>query len=94
MAGWAEADTDTGHKTMMRPANRKGLRRLRQLFLWRLGLLCPFAMIIDVMWGDDPDGGPLYATDTIWKYVYCLRKAGWDIDTWPGLGYLCKASAV
>jgi len=75
-------------------ANRKGLRRLRQLFLWRLGLLCPFAMIIDVMWGDDPDGGPLYATDTIWKYVYCLRKTGWDIDTWHGLGYLCKASTV
>lgn len=38
--------------------------------------------LIDALWGDDPDGGPLCVEEIVRQYIHCLRKhlkPGYDI---------------
>ena len=70
-------------------ANRSIIGRLRQLFLWNLGRLCHHDMIIDVLWGDDQNGGPLTIDNNISVYIHRLRNLGWDIQNLHGRGYIC-----
>lgn len=70
-------------------ANRSIMGRLRQLFLWNLERLCLHETIRDVLWGDDPEGGPIWAHHDISVRVHWLRKLGWVFETIVGRGYIC-----
>ena len=75
-----------------KPVNRSIGARFRQLLLWRLGRLCTHEMIFDVLWGDDPSGGPMNALNNVKVLVCRLRKRGWDIETWHGVGVICHSA--
>ena len=85
----ARAERERRVAKYRRPVNKVISKRLRQLFLWRLGLLCENEMIEDVLWGDDPGGGPLNIENSIKVYVHQLRLLGWKIGTHWGRGYIC-----
>lgn len=59
---------------------------LRQTLLWQQGRFVPYEALIDVLWGDDEDGGPMDARHCIREYVYGLRGIGENIETWPWVG--------
>lgn len=57
------------------------------------GRLVPCADLIDVIWGNDPDGGPLTANNTIRVYIYRIKEhlkilnSNWKITNIWGIGY-------
>lgn len=61
---------------------------VRLLFALRSRRIASHGMIVDALWGDDPDGGPLCAEEVIRTYICNLRKKGFRIRTLYGQGYL------
>ena len=59
---------------------------LLQALLWQLDRFVPYDAVIDVVWGNNPDGGPLYAKSVISIMVFRLRQEGHNIETWTGIG--------
>lgn len=59
---------------------------LRQALLWQCDRFVPYPAVIDLLWGDQADGGPLYAIPIIHQYVLKLRQEGHVIETWWGIG--------
>ncbi|KKL74698.1 hypothetical protein LCGC14_2062310 [marine sediment metagenome] len=59
---------------------------LLQALLWQLDRFVPYDAIIELLWGDDPDGGPLYAKNIVAVMIHRLRKRGYNIETWAGIG--------
>jgi hypothetical protein len=43
--------------------------------------------LIDAMWGDDPEGGPLDADGIMRQHIYSLRQRDYPIRNYPKLGY-------
>jgi hypothetical protein len=72
-----------------KPANQYLKARFRQLMLWRLGRFCPRGMIWEILWGDDPHGGPRNPSNIIALLVFDLRRDGWKIENRWGQGYTC-----
>ena len=46
--------------------------------------------MVEILWGDDEDGGPESATRTIAVHIAHLRKAGHRIETWARVGWRYK----
>ncbi len=61
---------------------------VRLLFALRSRRIASHGMIVDALWADDPDGGPLCAEEVIRTYICNLRKKGFRIRTIYGQGYL------
>ena len=59
---------------------------LRQALLWQLDRFVPYEAAKDLLWGNDPDGGPLYADNIIHVLVMQLRREGCVIEIWYGVG--------
>lgn len=59
---------------------------LRQALLWQLDRFIFYGALIELLWGDDPEGGPLSARNSIHQYVLKLRQKGYVIEIWWGLG--------
>lgn len=51
------------------------------------GLPLSYANLIDAVWPDDLDGGPLYAKDIIRIRVLHLRRLGYPVRTYHTFGY-------
>lgn len=76
------------------PRNRLGVKHiyfkkkdvLRQALLWQLDRFVPYKAIEDLLWGHQEDGGPLYAHHVIAVMIHYLRKQGYNIETWSGIG--------
>ena len=60
--------------------------RLRQALLWQLGRVVTYESLEDVLWGDDEDGGPLFARAILHKQVMLLRRDGISIENFHGKG--------
>jgi DNA-binding response OmpR family regulator len=43
--------------------------------------------LVEYVWGDDEDGGPVGAREMIRMYAVMLRRMGWEIDNIHGRGY-------
>ncbi len=67
-------------------------RILLQALLWQLDRFIPYDAIIDLLWGDDPDGGPLNAQNVIAVMVHRLRQQGHKIETWHGIGLRMRSN--
>jgi DNA-binding response OmpR family regulator len=65
--------------------------RLLSLLASRPGRRFTLAEILDEVWGDDPSGGPLSASNGIGIRVYRLRKTGLNIVSHYG-GYSYHAA--
>lgn len=53
----------------------------------------PYEAIIDVLWGDDPDGGPMNTRMNIQVYAARLRTRygrRWKLTTIPGYGLMIE----
>lgn len=61
--------------------------RERFLSLLRSRPFVTHADAIDALWGTNENGGPLYAQHILAIYVSRLRRAGHEIENYPGLGY-------
>jgi hypothetical protein len=61
--------------------------RERFLSMLRLRTFLPHADAIKALWGDNSDGGPLYAQHILAIYVARLRRAGHAIENYRGIGY-------
>jgi DNA-binding response OmpR family regulator len=61
----------------------------RDLVLYALlsGRVWHVADLVDLIWGNEPEGGPLTAEEFIRKEVHCLRKAGFIIGSRYAVGY-------
>ena len=64
---------------------------LYQALLWQLDRFIPYDAAIDLLWGNDPDGGPLHAKNVLAIIVHRLRKQGYKIETWSGVGLRMKS---
>jgi hypothetical protein len=65
------------------------IRSDRERFLWMLRSrpVLTHAEAIEALWGEDGNGGPLYAQHILAIYVARLRKAGHSIENCRGAGY-------
>ena len=63
---------------------------LRQALLWQLDRFIPYYAMADLLWGLDRDGGPLRTTNVIHQYVMYLRRDGYKIECWHGVGMRMK----
>ena len=63
---------------------KKGI--LRQALLWQLDRFIPYEAVVDLLWGDRNDGGPLWALNNIHILVMKLRREGYVIEIWYGIG--------
>lgn len=75
------------------PLHRVGRRMsqervLLQTLLWHRGYYVPYSVIVEVLWGDDPDGGPLQANSIIAILVTRLRKRGVPLETRYAFGIM------
>lgn len=76
------------------PTVRRGGRRmsqgdvLYQTLLWHRGRHVPYVVLAEVLWGDDPDGGPLVVNNIIAILVTRLRKQGVPLDTRYAFGVM------
>jgi hypothetical protein len=61
--------------------------RERLLSLLRSRSLVTHADAIEALWGEDANGGPLYAQHILAIYVSRLRRAGYPIENYRGVGY-------
>ncbi len=59
---------------------------LRQALLWQLDRFIFYEAAVDLLWGNDEDGGPLGAYIVIHQYVLQLRREGCQIEIWKGVG--------
>lgn len=60
---------------------------------WNEGRLVSYGALIDVAWGDDPEGGPLHARETLAVLVDRLRRAKrerWIIECRAQHGFLLR----
>jgi len=64
---------------------------LRQALLWQLDRLVPYKAIEDLLWGNDPEGGPLGARSVIGQWVLQLRKEGCIIEVWNNVGLVMRS---
>jgi hypothetical protein len=51
------------------------------------GGIVGYGEIVEFLYGDDPDGGPLWPAHVVGVYVYELRRAGARIENHPWRGY-------
>src|ERR1700751_3058750 len=68
--------------------------RERFLSMLRLRTFLPHADAIKALWGDNSDGGPLYAQHILAIYVARLRRAGHSIENYRGIGYRIQEPGV
>ncbi len=54
---------------------------LLQALLWQLDRYISLEAAIDLLWGNDPDGGPLYAKNIVAVTIHRLRQEGHKIET-------------
>ncbi len=59
---------------------------LRQALLWQLDRWVRYDDIAELLYGLDPDGGPLRMDKYIQLLVFRLRRQGNDIETWHRVG--------
>jgi DNA-binding response OmpR family regulator len=62
--------------------------RFLNCLLCNQGRIVTHQELVDWMWGDDPDGGPLDPNGIIKTRVCWLRFLGWPIETSWGRGYI------
>ncbi len=63
-----------------------GVEILHQVLLWQLDRFVPYEALVDVLWGEREDGGPLKVRWLVLRYIRILRKRGEVIETWWGVG--------
>src|ERR1700751_5414952 len=68
--------------------------RERFLSMLRSRTFLPHADAIKALWGDNSDGGPLYAQHILAIYVARLRRAGHAIENYRGIGYRIQEPGV
>lgn len=61
--------------------NMRGKEILCQALFWQLGRFVSYEALEDLLWGNDPDGGPLNTHNIINQYVLFLRDEGNIIET-------------
>ncbi len=65
---------------------------LLQALLWQLDRFISYDAIVDLLWGNDPDGGPLCAKNIIAVTIHRLRQEGHKIETEHGFGIRLRSS--
>lgn len=78
----------------MAPHPRHNLARfrLRQALMWHLDRWVPYTHLIDVVWGNDPDGGPLMARGVLGIHIMNLRREGYRIESRHSYGWRLRHS--
>lgn len=78
----------------MDPLGRKLLSekeaKVLNTLLCRQGEVVTDREIIEAMYADDPDGGPLRAHECMKVIISWLRFCGWPIDNVWGRGYMIR----
>lgn len=71
------------------------MRRLFWALRWHEGRAVSYEALTDVLWGDDPAGGPLWPEVNIRVYVHRMRRLlpGWHFRSIKGFGYVISAAA-
>jgi len=67
--------------------------RDRFLSVLRSRPLVTHADAIEALWGANENGGPLYAQQILAIYVSRLRRAGYPIENYRGIGYRIRETA-
>ncbi len=70
---------------LRRPDSLRG--RLIEALSARRGVVVSHAELIERLWGDDPDGGPLGAAKSLSVHVTHLRARGYPIRNAPWRGW-------
>jgi len=68
------------------PKSHTVAARLATLLRGQAGRVVPYGELIDALYGDDPDGGPLYASNVLRVLASRLRHKGVPIRTCWGHG--------
>ncbi len=72
---------------MTRRRNSLTRFRLRQALMWHLDRWVHRDALVDVIWGDQEDGGPLMAYNVLAINIMRLRREGYVIESRWGHGW-------
>jgi hypothetical protein len=82
-----------GTAAMLRVLPQIRTDRERFLSVLRSRSFVSHADAIEALWGQNRNGGPLYAQNILAIYVSGLRRAGHSIENYRGIGYRIRDSA-
>lgn len=86
---------DAGLCRLVERATRQGvhltLQEAKIVELLDGGGLVSRRALIDHLWGDDPDGGPVGAHKQVSVVIHRLRRKGFSVQNHHGLGYSLAA---
>jgi DNA-binding response OmpR family regulator len=83
-----------GMPAMLRVLPEIRSERERFLCMLRSRPVLTHADAIEALWGEDGNGGPLYAQHILAIYVSRLRRAGYLIENYQGFGYRLRQPAL